>query len=144
MEGLLKRVATVFRETMESIHWSEFPESCQLNHSFPGGACGDTSMLLGKHFLEKYKIDCTYICGSCLIEGREQWTHAWLEYDGYKIDITADQFDEVDDKVIVKKSHLLYDYYEPDKGKKISEAFPEELESSYRRIKQEIDEMYSR
>lgn len=144
MDRLLRRISTIFRETIESMEQSEFPVTCQLHHSFPGGACGDTSMLLGNFLLREYYIDSTYICGSSLIEGREQWTHAWLEYAGYKLDITADQFEEVNDKVIVCKSHVLYDFYEPISKKKLSECFPVELVGSYNIIMKQLNNIIIR
>lgn len=131
MEGLLRKVATVFRDTISTMRGSEFPSNCQLAYSFPRGACGDTSMLLGKYLLDEFKIDCNYVCGSSLIDGQEGWTHAWLEYGRLKIDITADQFEDVEEEVIIMESYPLYDFYETDKPKKISECFPNELQESY-------------
>jgi hypothetical protein len=139
MKRMLFKIAKMFRETVESINRHDFTSRCQLSHSFPRGACGDTSMLLGKFLLDYYKIDCDYVCGSCLEEGKEHWTHAWLEYKGLKIDITADQFNEVSERVIVKDYHRLYDMYEPDPPKKISECFPEELMEDYKMIYNEIN-----
>lgn len=139
MEELLEEAATLFRKAIESIHYSEFPVECQLRYSFPGGACGDTSLLLGKYLLEHYNIDCEYVCGSCLIEGKENSTHAWLEKSDFKIDITADQFDDINERVIVSKSHSLYVYYEFDESRKISEYFPLELVSSYQIIVRKIE-----
>lgn len=138
MKEQLRLVAVKVRETIETIDPKLFPEECQLSNSFPQGACGDSSMLLGKLLLENFDVDCDYVCGSSLLEGREQETHAWLEYNGYKIDITADQFDRIKDKVIVEQPHFLYDDYEENSRKRISDSFPDELFNSYEIIKNRI------
>lgn len=139
MRELLVKEANKFRKAIETIPPKEFSVMCQLHHSYPFAACGDSSMLLGKYLLDFHNIDCSYVCGSCLIEGKENQTHAWIEIGGYKVDITADQFDEVNESVIVSKSHFLYEWYEPNKHRKISDYFPIELVSSYKRIIQEIE-----
>ncbi|HBG04589.1 MAG: hypothetical protein A2075_21300 [Geobacteraceae bacterium GWC2_58_44] len=63
---------------------------------FPHGACGDASLLLAK-YLQVNK------CGrSLLVLGeRHGRGHAWLQLQEVIIDITADQFDDQDDGVIV-------------------------------------------
>ncbi|GMX64484.1 hypothetical protein Elgi_37530 [Paenibacillus elgii] len=138
MKDQLRLIAVKVRETIETIDPNLFPEECQLRNTFPNGACGDSSMLLGKLLLDNFDVDCDYVCGSSLLEGHEQETHAWLGYKGYKVDITADQFDQIKDKAIVEQSHFLYDDYGENSRKRISESFPDELISSYEIIKNRI------
>ena len=54
---------------------------------FPRGSCGDVSDMLGEFLQRTSGIECDYVVG-CTAEG----SHAWLEYGGVFIDITADQF----------------------------------------------------
>jgi hypothetical protein len=75
---------------------------------FPRGTCGDTSDILSK-FLESHGIDnIEYVCGVF----RDGKSHAWLEVAGYIIDITADQFPDVFQRVIVSKESLWHDEFE--------------------------------
>lgn len=65
---------------------------------FPRGACADASLLLAK-YLQVNK------CGSSLfvLGKRHGQRHAWLQLEQFIIDITADQFDDKDEGVIVTK-----------------------------------------
>lgn len=54
---------------------------------FPLGSCGDASDMLGVFLWETLGIECEYTMGKA---GGQ--SHAWLEFGGIKIDITADQF----------------------------------------------------
>ncbi len=71
---------------------------------FPRGSCGRMTTLLGS-FLKREGLGVfTYVCAE---RGEEcgplnDWTsHAWLEKDGLIVDVTADQFDDCKDEVIV-------------------------------------------
>lgn len=59
--------------------------------AFPRGACGHCAELLARYLKEKLGIDATYASGNVrhLVNAE---THAWLEYGGLFIDISADQF----------------------------------------------------
>lgn len=64
---------------------------------FPRGWCGCVSRVLGAFLVEKYpeeKFD--YVCG------RRNGTHAWIEHNGIVLDITADQFEDCNEPIIVK------------------------------------------
>jgi hypothetical protein len=71
--------------------------------SFPNGACGPVTRLLGTFIQEKGLGDFDYICGERWIEQRKNMqTHAWLQKGSLIIDITADQFTgEITEPVIV-------------------------------------------
>lgn len=64
--------------------------------NFPRGACGDTSILLGEFLSDHGYGPCDYVSGI-----RDHQSHAWLELNKMIIDITADQFDEKESKVIL-------------------------------------------
>lgn len=59
--------------------------------AFPRGACGHCAELLARYLKDRLSIEATYASGHVghLVDGV---THAWLEYDGIYIDISADQF----------------------------------------------------
>lgn len=65
---------------------------------FPKGSCGDASLLLAMYLSTKKLEPLQYIVGV-----KRRQSHAWLQLDDIIIDITADQFDESKDAVIVTK-----------------------------------------
>lgn len=75
---------------------------CMQN--FPSGSCGDATPLLGTHFIEKGLG--TFMCAlGSRSDGSPHGhqSHAWLEADDLMVDITADQFPEIDQRVIVTR-----------------------------------------
>jgi len=71
--------------------------------NFPSGACGDTSEMLGQ-----YLQDCglgTWLYRSHMIPP----SHAWIEREGWIVDITADQFDSITEAVIVTQDRQWHD-----------------------------------
>lgn len=71
------------REEVRSMHFAF--------NSFPAGACADASILLGI-ILEKYNFGDYQVCYG----KKGDITHAWLSSAGRFIDITIDQFTEVE------------------------------------------------
>lgn len=68
---------------------------------FPHGSCGDASILLGEYLSGLGYGDWNYIPGTRI---RDDFSHAWIEQNGVIVDITADQFDDVNEPVIVTRS----------------------------------------
>lgn len=78
--------------------------------NFPVGACGDASILLGQFFADRGLGEWFYVNGERTAASGKQ-THAWIERDGLVVDITANQFIEIDDPVLVtnaKDWHLQF------------------------------------
>lgn len=98
----IRQYGLKFRKAIESLTTSEFPQS-SFFENFPRGCCGDTSNLFAK-YLSKKGIDALYVWGI----NQNDYSHAWLEYRGVIIDLTADQFPEIHDKVIVSKESDWY------------------------------------
>ncbi len=69
---------------------------------FPNGSCGDTKNLLGTFLIENNLGEFNYIIGTNV--NHTPGTHAWLQQGDLVVDITADQFINVRDKVIVSSS----------------------------------------
>lgn len=65
---------------------------------FPAGACGAASELLGQYLIDSglghWRYRMGFQCDSLA-------AHAWLERDGLTLDITADQFRDVAEPVVV-------------------------------------------
>lgn len=97
IEDQLKEYGLLFRKTIESMPISEFPQSWWFSN-YPKGCCGDTCHLFSK-FLKSKDIIVSYVWGM-----RKEQSHAWLEYDDIIIDLTADQFRGVKEKVIITRN----------------------------------------
>ena len=90
-----------FRDAIERTPAQQLPIAMQ---GFPTGACGDAALLLG-HYLKAQGFGTFhYVLGK-----REEHSHAWLQQGEIIIDITADQFPEVDHAVIVTATPTWHD-----------------------------------
>jgi len=96
--GRLRELATAFREAIERCDRKRLPLSFE---TFPCGSCGDATNLLGMFLIEQGAGAFRYICGERGTRWASWHSHAWLEADGVIIDITADQFPEMTEKVVV-------------------------------------------
>lgn len=77
--------------------------------NFPLGACGDASVLLGEYLHQSGEGVWTYVSAW---DGR--LSHAWIEKNGLRVDVTADQFDEVDEPVIIASGGGWHDRFRVD------------------------------
>lgn len=96
--------ALQFRTAIEICDKRILPVTFQ---TFPRGACGDASLLLAKYLEESGYGSFKYVLGK-----RNEVSHAWLENDATIVDITADQFTEISEPVIVavdSKWHSSFD-----------------------------------
>ncbi|MEU4096256.1 hypothetical protein [Streptomyces sp. NPDC026673] len=76
---------------------------------FPHGSCGDASILLGQYLYESGQGVWTYVSG-----WENRASHAWIEKNGLRVDITADQFDGVDTPVIIASGGGWHDRFTVD------------------------------
>lgn len=95
-EGESRRLAQMFRRAIEN--------GAPLSHDiiferFPNGSCGDAALLLGRFLREHGAGAVRYVLGTRRL-GDSWSSHAWLNVDGLTVDITADQFDDMDEAVI--------------------------------------------
>jgi hypothetical protein len=95
-----KEIASAFRKAIESIPARERPITLR---EFPRGSCGDASLLLGTYFIELGENPFDYMLGDTTDNHADpNWSsHAWMQRGDLIIDITADQFSEIDKEVIV-------------------------------------------
>lgn len=69
---------------------------------YPRGACSDASMLLGAFLADCGFIDFDYVSGHRGNMEDNSWSsHAWLQAGEMVIDITAGQFEDAPEQVIV-------------------------------------------
>jgi hypothetical protein len=93
-------LATRFRDALDKVD-SEVWQSHYID-SFPRGACGHCSEMLGRFLFNKISIEPEYVCAVFYdADGNRKTSHAWLEWRGLTIDITGDQFGL--EPVIVKR-----------------------------------------
>lgn len=78
---------------------------------FPRGACGDTSDLLCEYLKEIGFQNVWYVSGECW--DPDYQSHAWVEVDGAIVDITADQFPEVSEPVLVTRDRAWHSRFDP-------------------------------
>ena len=100
----LKMLATSFRNAIEIMIKDDLYD---LEHfkDFPKGGCGDACELLSI-YLKENNINALYVSGE---KGFQ--SHGWLECEDYIIDITADQFNDVDEKVIITDNRDWHDQF---------------------------------
>src|SRR5215467_5971474 len=99
----LRELASAFRSAIERTDRKELPITFE---HFPLGSCGDTTDLLAE-FLK----DCG--CGAFRrVCGMRGHSHAWLVADGVIVDITADQFDDMSERVIVAARSQWHETFE--------------------------------
>ena len=111
----LEMLAKDFRDAIEIMGKDDLNGSEHFK-DFPSGCCGDTSELLSI-YLKESEINTIYVSGE-----KGSQSHGWLEYKDYIIDITADQFSDVDDKVIITNNRSWHDQFEI-KWKRVVEIY---------------------
>ena len=89
-----------FRAVLDEIDWSKMPIGF---NGFPRGTCGDISDILAEYLYSIGFSNITYVCGE-----RNGGSHAWLEISGLAIDITADQFDDVNEPVLIQNPKIWH------------------------------------
>jgi len=97
----IKELAVRFRESILKCDKTELPSSLA---DFPSESCADASFLLGTYLKDNG------INGFILIKGKRGEsisieTHYWLEHGDMIVDITADQFDEINERVVITETN---------------------------------------
>ncbi len=93
----LKQLSKNFRAAILRCDLSEL---CSSFENFPAESCADASMLLGTYLIDN-KIRAFNLIKGKRGEGHSLETHYWLERDNIIVDITADQFDDVNEDVVI-------------------------------------------
>ncbi len=93
----IRELARRFREAILKCDRTELPLSLA---DFPTGGCADASMLLGTYFKDN-GIDGFILIKGKRGDGTSLETHYWLEKDNIVVDISADQFEGINEEVVV-------------------------------------------
>lgn len=106
----IERIACAFRRAIELTPKNLLPIGFA---EFPLGSCGDTCLILGRHFIESGCGEFDYVLGTRGDVSRNtQCSHAWLMHEDIVVDITGDQFSDFGLRVFVGRAsafHLSFD-----------------------------------
>ena len=106
----IAELALNFRAVIEATDTNLRPIGLQ---DFPYGSCGDTCLLLGAYFNDMGVFGFQYVCGTRGSHQDNSWTsHAWLTRGKLIVDITADQFHDTNEEVIVSLNSTLHNTFE--------------------------------
>ncbi len=99
-EGRIRELSRRFREAILKCDKTELPLSLA---DFPTGSCADASILLGTYLKDNG------LGGFILIKGRRgegnsPETHYWLEKGDLLLDSTADQFEDVNEQIVIAQT----------------------------------------
>lgn len=136
----IREAAKVFRAAILRCARSDLPTM----KDFPRGSCGDASILLGQYLFDHSLGLWEYVGGE---REPDLHSHAWLELGGLIVDITADQFEDVGEPVIVTRDrswHMQFKYPEPRHPARIGEYDPSTqrwLWPIYRHLQQVLEEL---
>lgn len=94
----LREQAAFVRQCLESLPKEKLARHnltsiYQAYETFPAGCCGDLSAILALHLKDKFNFKSQLIQGR-LLDFDLNMIHAWIQCEGYYIDITADQFND--------------------------------------------------
>jgi hypothetical protein len=99
----VRDVALTVRAAIESLPASTLPITFS---QFPRGSCSDTCLVLGTYLEDTCHLgafEC--VSGERGSPADNTWTsHAWLQQGDWLVDITADQFSDAPDRVVVTRS----------------------------------------
>ncbi|SPF44266.1 conserved hypothetical protein [Candidatus Sulfopaludibacter sp. SbA4] len=82
---------------------------------FPRNVCGAVCFLLGHYLIENGFPTSEYVNG---MRAADRRSHAWIETEGVVVDITADQFLEIADGVVVSTDKSWYDQFSDKRGRR--------------------------
>ncbi|MBS3906642.1 MAG: hypothetical protein KGZ49_06360 [Syntrophaceae bacterium] len=99
-EDRIRELAERFREAIQKCDRTELPLSLA---DYPTGSCSDASMLLGTYFKDN-GIDGFILIKGKRGEGNSLETHYWLEKGDMLVDITADQFQDINEKIVITET----------------------------------------
>lgn len=102
-EDDLRSIAADVRARLDDADLSEAHECFR---SFPRGACGATCDVLATVLESRFSVKPIWV-GADIGEGANWSSHAWLEVEGFTVDITADQFGK--EPVIVARRSEWHD-----------------------------------
>ncbi|EPB3091688.1 hypothetical protein ACRFDB_004445, partial [Vibrio vulnificus] len=90
----LQELVLNFRRVMECLNPSDFVGTSLSVSKFPSACCDDSSQILAAYLTDNGFSGAALIRGEYGGKSEELHSHVWLDLDGFKIDVTADQFNK--------------------------------------------------
>ncbi len=113
----VKEVAQIFRsiyenemEKLEITYFSSFPKNC----------CEGASFFFGLYIMYKFPNSTIEIVKGTNDSPADSECHIWVEVDGLVFDLTADQFEGIDEPIYGKELHPLSKVFVPQSRKYLS------------------------
>ena len=109
--GFLAHQAALVRLSVEEC---QLERHLQVMGTFPSGCCRPTSQLLATYLVTEAKVPMvSFVSGQrAHSSGRKGWeSHVWVSAGGHIIDITADQYPEVSEPVLVTDDPSWHDTF---------------------------------
>lgn len=111
-EKSIEKAAFVMRSTLESLRGDLVGAGYSFYSSFPEGCCEYSSIFLGCYLVEQGLCQEDEIAMPYNNHHETDCAHGWLLInDSLIVDITADQFDGVDDAVIVTRESEFHSLF---------------------------------
>jgi hypothetical protein len=88
----IEQLAVKFRKLMDKSDRSGWGEQF---HNFPHGTCGAVAEMFGTYLHDKCAVNVKYVASWHGSDWAKFGSHAWLEVDGWIIDLTCDQFPDI-------------------------------------------------
>lgn len=105
----LIRIVRQFRHAIKQSRVRQM-DPCFLR--FPTGSCGDASELLARYLVEKGFLEVHVVNGERFLREKETYeSHSWVEVDGVIVDITADQFGDMAESVVVTTDRIWHSQF---------------------------------
>lgn len=129
----LEAIASKSRKIIETIR-DESPYPINQLQRFPGGACEVSSVLIGL-YLKHLGMGNVSMRASAPPKA-----HVWLVVcEKYTMDITADQFDDCNEKIIVSENSSYHKKFEPPETRPVDNTYFEDngwedIEHVYKRF----------
>jgi len=109
----VRDAAERFRKAIEETDETRLPIALQ---EFPLGSAGDATPLLGTFLIESGLGKFDYVSGQRGGDRKHRWTtHAWLQQGPLIVDITADQYRDCDEPVIVSRNSVWHEQFNGEK-----------------------------
>lgn len=122
-DEILSRIAHAFRDAFDQ---TDFSNAHGFLSSFPKGNCNRATLFIGRFLYEEYNLSGYEVCGER--EGHDGLdSHAWLEIGSTIIDITSDQYDANNPKVIVSSNSDWHKSWEKKTHHKIADIMSQIL-----------------
>ena len=111
----LRKLVLDFRRVMECLNPSDFEGTSLSVSKFPSACCDDSSQILAAYLTDNGFAGARLIRGEYGGKNEELGSHVWLSFEGFKIDITADQFNEIgyeNPQVIIARENEFLESFE--------------------------------